>query len=149
MTFKKGNEIWKLADPEKVGRPPRWKTPKELWASVHPYFDHQDENPIISTEITSTSKGSFLKEIHHKKPYTWQGLYVFLGVPNLDHYKEKDEFSAILTHIGNIIYSQKFDGAAAGVFNANIIARDLGLRDNKDVTTNGNDVIILPSNGLE
>ena len=35
------------------------------------------------------------------------------------------------------MYSQKFEGAASGIFNANIIARDLGLSDKQDITTGG------------
>lgn len=39
----------------------------------------------------------------------------------------------VTTRIDEIIYKQKFEGAAVGAFNANIIARDLGLADKKDV----------------
>ncbi|GAG38531.1 unnamed protein product, partial [marine sediment metagenome] len=35
---------------------------------------------------------------------------------------------------------QKFEGASAGLLNANIIARDLGLRDGKDLTTGGEQI---------
>jgi hypothetical protein len=38
------------------------------------------------------------------------------------------------------MFTQKFEGATVGAFNANIIARDLGLKDQTDVTTNGNDI---------
>jgi hypothetical protein len=36
--------------------------------------------------------------------------------------------------------SQKFEGASVGIFNSNIIARDLGLKENVDNTTNGKDL---------
>jgi hypothetical protein len=32
-----------------------------------------------------------------------------------------------------VIFNQKFSGAAVGAFNANIIARELGLADNQKV----------------
>ena len=39
----------------------------------------------------------------------------------------------IITRIREAIYQQKFEGASVGAFNANIIARDLGLADKQDV----------------
>ena len=50
----------------------------------------------------------------------------------------------VIDDIEKIIYRQKFEGAAAGLLNANIIARDLGLRDKQDVdhTSNGESLSI-------
>jgi len=52
-------------------------------------------------------------------------------------YKEHKDFLDIITHIETIIYTQKFEGAAAGHYNANIIARDLGLADKKELDHSG------------
>jgi len=138
--FEKGNKIWQLADPEKVGRPPTYKTPIELWKEVTGYFKWADDNPILKTDF----KGKDVETVQYdlQRPYTWQGLYVYLGVKDIEHYKTKIEFSEIIAHIGNIIYSQKFDGASVGIFNPNIIARDLGLTDKTDHTTNGKEINI-------
>lgn len=50
------------------------------------------------------------------------------------------DFSAVINKIEEIIYQQKFEGAAVGLFNSNIIARDLGLRDKQDLTSNGEQI---------
>ncbi len=42
----------------------------------------------------------------------------------------------ITSKIDNVIRSQKFAGAAADLLNANIIARDLGLKDQKELSGN-------------
>jgi DNA-packaging protein gp3 len=47
----------------------------------------------------------------------------------------KQDFSSIITRIRETIYNQKFTGAAAGFLNPNIIARDFGLTDKKEVAT--------------
>ena len=47
-----------------------------------------------------------------------------------------------------IIYNQKYSGAAAGFFNANIIARDLGLA-NKIAGDKDNPLIIAPITGMK
>lgn len=132
-----GNQFWKLADPEAIGRPRIFKTPLDLWEKVKEYFQWVDENPIVTKKIYTNDKGTHLNQDYLIKPYTWEGLYVFLGVCNLDRYKEKEEFAGIITHIGNCIRNQKFEGAASGIFNPNIIARDLGLKDSSDVTSQG------------
>ncbi|WP_321338770.1 terminase small subunit [uncultured Cohaesibacter sp.] len=58
------------------------------------------------------------------------GLYVFLGITRQtwDSYKDRGEdFLTIITRVEDIIWDQKFTGAAAGILNGNIIARELPL----------------------
>jgi hypothetical protein len=43
--------------------------------------------------------------------------------------EEGQGFSNVISNIRDVIRSQKFAGAAADLLNANIIARDLGLKD--------------------
>lgn len=136
MPAPKGNQYWKLIDPDNIGRDPEFSTPNDLWERCKEYFEWIDSTPIIETEsTTSQGKTVTVKEKEHAKPYTWEGLYAYLGICNLDHYKKKKAFSGIISHISNIIYSNKFEGASAGLFNSNIIARDLGLKDSKDHTS--------------
>jgi len=44
-------------------------------------------------------------------------------------YCNREDFMAITARIKKVIYSQKLEGAAADLLNANIIARELGLAD--------------------
>jgi len=64
-------------------------------------------------------------------PFTLNSLCIFLGV-NTDYFRtfksqlsdgEKD-FNTVITHVREVIYTQKFEGAAVGAYNANIISRD-------------------------
>jgi hypothetical protein len=140
MAAPKGNQFWKLADPEFLGKPKNFPKPIDLWNACKPYFEWVDENPIIKQSTTTTAKGTFHNEEPLQKPYTWMGLYVFLGVSDLSAYKENKDYFQVITHIDNIIRNQKFEGATAGIFNANIIARDLGLVDKKEIETNSKDL---------
>ena len=130
--FTQGNQFWRNIDPDDLGRNPKYKTPNELWEDSVKYFQMCDENPITSRETSVKGKITQVKDLEHKIPYTWQGLYVFLGVCDLEHYKTKPAFSEILTHMSNIIYNQKFTGASAGIFNSAIIIRDLGLANKEE-----------------
>jgi hypothetical protein len=77
-----------------------------------------------------------------------QGLCRYLDC-NTDYFRQfkskLDEdpqgFSWVITRIKETIYEQKFTGAAAGFLNANIISRDLGLIDKKDVKVD-TDIIV-------
>jgi hypothetical protein len=50
------------------------------------------------------------------------------------NYKERKGFLEVSTRVEGIIYTQKFEGASVGAFNSSIIARDLGLKDNSELT---------------
>ncbi|SMP36850.1 terminase small subunit, partial [Shimia sagamensis] len=47
--------------------------------------------------------------------------------------KSRKDLSSVMTRVEQIIRQQKFEGAAAELLNPNIIARDLGLADKKEI----------------
>lgn len=117
----------------KPGRPRIYESPEELEKDCDEYFDQTDGRKWITTEFN----GKDAKEckVPTETPYTWTGLYLFLAI---DHktwvlYEGRPEYIPICTRVRNIIYTQKFEGAAVGAFNANLISRDLGLADKKEI----------------
>jgi len=134
MAAPKGNQFWNPDYPG--GRPRKFKDPEELWTKAKEYFEHCDDNPFTVSEHTTKVNDDILKTTTHKIPYTWEGLYVFLNVSDLKQYRKIKEYYPIITHISNVIYNQKLSGAASGLFNSNIIARELGLKDRQDMTSN-------------
>lgn len=72
---------------------------------------------------------------------TLKSLCFFLGITfeTWTTFRTKDDFSDITSEVEQIIYDQKFTGAAANQLNANIIARDLGLSEKHDNTHTGAD----------
>ena len=134
--FQKGNKLWQLRKFD--GRKPIFETPDQLWERACEYFDFIDNNPILKTDFKG--KDNEMVQYDLQRPYTWHGLYVYLNVCNLDHYKTKTDFSDVLTRIGNIMYCQKFEGASSGIFNHAIIARDLGLTEKFDHTSKGEQI---------
>ena len=61
-------------------------------------------------------------------------IYLDINKSTWFDYAKRDGFSDVTTRVEEIIYSQKFQGAASEFFNANIIARDLGLADKSELT---------------
>lgn len=155
MAAPKGNQFWKLRS--KHGRDKLFETPALLWEAACEYFEWCDNNPFYEAEqIKQVGKGYIdeqsgqyvepnrIVELPKMRPYTIQGLCLYLDCNTKyfndfeDALKQKDDqqskdFSEIVTRIRDVIYNQKFSGAAAGFLNANIIARDLGLADKKEI----------------
>lgn len=133
MAAPKGNKFWEARSTH--GRAPIFATPADLWSAAVEYFEWVEANPL---EEAIVYQGE-LNEKHCKplmRAMTVEGLCVFLDISRETFYAYQDkgkDFSDIITRIGDVMRSQKFSGAAAGLLNANIIARDLGL---KDATTN-------------
>ena len=143
-----GNQFWKLR--AKHGRDAIFTDPNKLLESAYEYFNYIDENPDYKTELYENSNGTTsTKSTPLRKPYTLIGLCLYLGV-NSQYFKDfkktdvgkTKDFSLVITHIEETIYNQKFEGASIGVFNHNIIARDLGLID-KTLNENTNKNIEL------
>lgn len=135
----------------KPGRPYKY-TPKEFDLAWQQYFQWCDENPWYKNEaIKSGENAGQIIAVPTARPYSEVGFCAFhnLGekyITELSHTLEgkKDpiskELSNILTQARAKCRAQKFEGAAVGAFNANIIARDLGMVDKKDVTSDGESV---------
>jgi len=146
MAAPKGNEFWKLRS--KHGRDKLFATPELMWEAACEYFQWCQDNPWQRVETTIKDKSTDVKTIPTERPFTMQGLCLYLDCNTVyfNHFKSaldtenKDidkDFSKVITRIEETIYKQKFEGAAVGAFNANIIARDLGLRDKVDTEHSG------------
>lgn len=144
MAAPEGNEFWKLRN--KHGRDKLFATPELMWEAACDYFDWCINNPLV--EIDYRGKDAIKVELPKMRAFTMQGLCLYLDCNTVyfNHFKKslagKDDeiskgFYQIITRIEETIYNQKFVGAASGFFNSNIIARDLGLTDKKDLTTDG------------
>lgn len=136
MGAPKGNEFWK--NRSKHGRDKIFSSPEILLEESLKYFQWCIDNPFI--ELDYRGKDAKSVEIPKMRPFTWDGLELFLGIESLREYKTNEnykEFSQVIARIGKIIYEQKFSGAASGFLNPNIIARDLGLKEQSDVTSGG------------
>lgn len=121
------NQFWKLRS--KHGRDKIFESPEMLWEAVCEYFEATDARKWVKTEFNG--KDAIECHVPTETPYTWTGLYLFLDI---DHstwqlYEKRDDFIAISTRVRHIIYTQKFEGAAVGAFNPQLISRDLGLID--------------------
>lgn len=132
-----GNSFWKKRT--KHGRDQIFKSSDILWDAACEYFQHNQENPWHKNEaIKSGDLAGSIVSIPVCKPLTIEGLCIFLDVGktyfnDFEKVCTKD-FSEVIDRIKLIIYTNKFEGATVGAFNANIISRELGLIDKTQST---------------
>ena len=138
MGAPEGNQFWKLR--AKHGRDKIFESPEQFKEAAYEYFEKADENPWLKMEVVKSGENAGqLLPVPTQKPYTIQGLCIFLGITEQTFFNyEKDEnykdFFEVFTHVRNIIENQQMEGATVGAYNANIIARKLGLTDKSNVT---------------
>lgn len=134
MAAPKGNEFWKLRS--KHGPRPKFETPEALWEACLEYFQWVIENPLHEQKAFAHQGTVVTAELEKMRAMTVAGLCLHLGISEQTWYEwEKDEgLSEVASRARRVIYAQKFEGAAAGLLNANIIARELGLREGIDQT---------------
>lgn len=150
-----GNQFWKQRS--KHGRDKIFSNPDELWDASCEYFEWVDSNPLIAYEWNG--KDPIKCDLEKMRPFTLKGLCLFLGVNEkyFNHIEQTNEdFVNVSTRIRDIIFTQKFEGAAAGFFNPNIMSRDLGLVDKQEKHSTGDGIKVLigqnkgePVQGLE
>lgn len=143
MGAPKGNQFWKLRS--KHGRDRLFANAALLWESAIEYFAWCDENPWKSSETTTKKvMGGIIekseKEKPTQRPYTIEGVTLYCCASlvwwrsfkaNLDpdNRPGDKDFLSVIEEIEQIIYQNQLEGATVGAFNANIIARKLGLVD--------------------
>lgn len=133
-----GNRFWEARTTH--GRDKIFSTPDILWAACVEYFEWVESNPLKEEKVFCNQGQVTRAEIAKMRAMTIFGLCRFLGIARTtwDEYCERDDFRYITSEVENVIRDQKFSGAAADLLNANIIARDLGLRDKQDLEHSGN-----------
>src|SRR4249920_2872901 len=141
-----GNNFWEIRS--KHGRDKLFVTPQLMWEAACEYFQWCVDHPFYKAENKIVSNGGnsgSSVELHEepvKRPYTLEGLCLFLGC-SVGYFRAfkctstDKEFIAVIELIQQTVYEQQFSGASTGFFNANIISRALGLVDKQDVTSGG------------
>lgn len=165
MGAPKGNQFWKARSSH--GRNPTFSDPKKLLDACQQYFQWVQDNPLKEEKAFAYQGDVDVVEMDKMRAMSLGGLCIFLGISRNTWVtyrkqiesrskKQKElskDFLRVTGYVEEAIYNQKFEGASADMLNANIIARDLGLKDRKetDVTiTAASDFLaaIVPTKGL-
>lgn len=124
-----GNQFWKART--KHGRSRLFESYNALWEACCEYFEWVDTNPLLEMKPFAYQGVVIQEPVPKMRAMTINGLCIFLDIDltTWRAWREVKEFSTVVSRAEEIIYEQKFTGAAADLLNSNIIARDLGLAD--------------------
>jgi hypothetical protein len=127
-----------------MGKPKYIETPERLLDLFKQYVTHETENPMYKVEYVG--KDGRIEKTPLATPITFEGFECYLFELEIisdlkDYASNKDgrysDYAPIITHIRNHCFVHNFKGAAVKLFDPNLIARKLGIKDNQDVTTGG------------
>lgn len=129
-----GNRFWEVRSTH--GRNPTFASPDDMWLAACEYFEWAEANPLKGEKLFSHNGRIVHGEFSKMRALTIEGLCNFLGITSRAWraYREKEDFVPIIERVEQVMFEQKFAGAAADLLNANIIARDLGLADKAELT---------------
>lgn len=126
-----------------TGRPKNIESPEKLWEYFNDYKPHCKTYPKKWNYWSSKLDKEV--SVNREVPITWEGfeswLYERKIIVRLDDYKtNKDgrykEFADVIHAISNEIWQDQYNGAAAGIYQQNIVARRLGLVDKREEINN-------------
>ena len=160
--FLPGNRIWEGRE-NIGGRSKRFETPEDLWAAAVEYFEWCHDNPLQEAKAFAYEGKVTVASLPKLRAMTIKGLCLFLDLSEKTwrHWRleggpyHRPDLAEAIEKIEAVIYTTKFEGAAAGLLEHQIIARELGLAEKRQL---GNDpdnplpgpqvtIFALPDNG--
>lgn len=136
--MKKGNRFWRdHAKPLKALQ--TFKTPEELYRRCVAYFEWVEDNPLYEAKLVSYKGHAKLFRVPKARVMSLKAMCSFIGISdetwrNWVRIKLREDLMPVIEWAEGVIYQQKFEGAAAELFNTGLIIRDLGLADKQEIT---------------
>lgn len=117
------------------GRKPEFRTSEALRRACDEYFIKSYKNPLVEYKSSLRASQKPKDVVTKVRPLSIAGLCLFLDITRhrWEKYKKDDFFSDEAKRAEMIISTQKFEGAAVGIFNSQIIAKDIDMSAVEDI----------------
>jgi hypothetical protein len=133
--FLPGNRFW--AARSSAGPAPLFASSEDLWGACVEYFEWAAANPLYEDSLVTFQGSARHEPMARMQAMTIRGLCLFLDIEDRTWElwrKDRPDLAQALRRAEAVIYHQKFSGAAAGLLNPSIVARELALVDRTDLT---------------
>lgn len=134
-----------------------WR-PENLLTACTEYFTWVAENPLFEERV-NVFKGDITRyRIPRVRAMSIRSLALYIGVSSRMwrdwSHSAREDLRPVVEWANDVIWTQKFEAAAADLINATLAMRDLGLVDKQEVTSpDGSAKLIvqyqLPENGRD
>jgi len=151
MSAEEGNSYWRRRLVNK-GKPRKFETAEELAEACVEYLEWVEDNPLFEDKPMSSRDGITHETITKMRVPTIQGLTTHLGVHRITWNKwreSRDDLKETIALIDNAMEAVQLEGASAGLLNASIIARMVGLVDKVESKSVTADLSELPREEIE
>jgi len=110
------------------------ETPEKMWELFIEYVQHEKDNPMYKTEYVG--KDGEMVRTALETPITFEGFECYVADKEIisdlgDYTSNKDgryeQYATIITRIQKNCFVHNFKGASVKLFDANLIAKKLGL----------------------
>lgn len=117
------------------------ETPEKMWELFKEYVNHERQNPMYKREYVGKDGNEVNTPL--QVPITFEGFECYLQdqniIEDLGKYSANTDnaysnYVTIITRIRQNCFVQNFKGASVGLFNANLIARKIGLKEQTENT---------------
>lgn len=132
MSAKPGNKNWMFRI--RHGGPRKFDTPEEFAETLNQYIEYVESHPLkeaVLQKIKAPYQPEKVKifNVPKLRAMTIQGFCAFSGCAVSTFYslEKLDGYSEVAAAARAAFFSQKFEGAAAGLLSQSIIAQELGL----------------------
>lgn len=134
-----------------------FQSPEHMLDWAVKYFTWMDQHPLKEETVFHYQGNLTYANTSKMRAYTMTGFWAFTGITSMTYevYKAQEPFTEVCLFIEQCVRLQKFEGAAAGMLNATIISRDLGLAERSELSGPGGGPVEtitqyqLPSNGRD
>lgn len=135
--FSAGNELWRKCLDYGV-KERKFENPDDLLRQIVSYFNWVQENPLYEAKLVSYEGESNVESLPKMRATTLSGMCLYIGLHRDTWGRwrrgERKDLKDIIEFAESYMFNHKFEGAAAGLLNPNIIARDLGLAERTELT---------------
>lgn len=109
--------------------------PDVLWEECVKYFQWCMDNPLEEEKVFHAAGKITKTKVKKLRAMTLSGLCFYLKITERTwgNYRKDEDLFHVVREAEQVMYNQKFQGAAADLLNHNIIYRDLGLTDKQQV----------------
>lgn len=115
----------------------KYEDPNDLLVKITEYFQWSVDNPLYVTTTGFYMGQATDHQSERPRPFTMGAMFTFIGISKMgyqDWKTNRPDLWPVMQWAEETIHNQKFGHAAIGVYNATLIARDLGLADRTELT---------------